>query len=141
MTETMSRPFTAAAFNQFVSEHLLMGIRCTTCESVYIPPRAICPHCHSAQLEWVQLSGEGKLSAFTSIYIAPSFMIEQGFGRDKPYLTGVVMLDEGPQISARILGLDATQPHLDWINQSLTVDFITRDDGDETRVDLAFRIS
>lgn len=140
MTEIMSRPFTAAAFNQFISEQRLMGVRCKACKSVYIPPRAICPRCHSEQLEWVEFSGEGKLTAFTSVYIAPTFMIEQGFGRDKPYLAGIVMLDEGPQVSARILGLDASQPHIDWIGKSLTMAYVTRGEGDQTQVDLAFQV-
>ena len=39
-------------------------------------------------------------------------MIEQGYGRDKPYVSGVVELDEGVKISARIIGVDATKPEI-----------------------------
>jgi hypothetical protein len=67
-------------------------------------------------------------------------MIEQGFDRNNPYLTGIVELAEGPKISARILGLDATQPQIDWIGRSLTVEYIVRGEGDETQVDLAFSV-
>ena len=34
-------------------------------------------------------------------------MIAEGYGRDNPYLAGVVELDEGVKISAQILGADA----------------------------------
>ena len=68
---------------------------------------AVCPHCHSTNLEWVETSGKGKLAGFTVVYIAPTFMVEQGYGRDKPYVSGIVELEEGVKISARITGFDA----------------------------------
>jgi uncharacterized OB-fold protein len=139
MTETLSRPFTAASFNQYISEKKLMGSRCPECKAVYIPPRAICPHCHHNKLAWTEFSGQGKLAAFTSVYIAPTFMIDQGYGRDKPYLAGIVELDEGPQISTRIVGLNAVQPEQAWIGTPVIVEFLTRGEGEDVRTDLAFR--
>jgi uncharacterized protein len=124
MSETNTRPFTAAAFNQFVNENKLMAARCSQCEATYLPPRAICPKCHGDQLEWVELEGHGRLAAFTSIYIAPSFMIDQGFGRDNPYVTGIVELAEGVKISARLLGVDAQNPASILIGIPLAVAFI-----------------
>jgi len=141
MTETISRPFTAAAFNQFLSEKKLMGAHCPDCDTTYLPPRAICPQCLSENLEWVEVSGKGKLAAFTSIYIAPTFMIEQGFDRDKPYLTGIVELDEGPKISARLLGFDAAQPEQAKIGTAMSVTFLEHGDGDEKKTALAFQVA
>ena len=37
-------------------------------------------------------------------------MMSKGYGRDNPYCTGVVTLEEGPRISARISGVDAGNP-------------------------------
>jgi uncharacterized OB-fold protein len=139
MTGTVTRPFTAASFQQFISEGKLMGARCTACEAVYLPPRTICPRCHGDISEWIPLSGEGKLAAFTSIYIAPTFMIEQGYSRNEPYLTGIVTVEEGPQISARILGLDPTNPQVSWIGTPVVVEFLQRGEGDQKKTDLAFR--
>ena len=140
MTDNTSRPFTAAAFQQYLNEDQLMGSHCTKCEQTYLPPRAICPACQGTDLAWISLSGKGRLAAFTSIYIAPTFMVEQGYGRDNPYLTGIVALDEGPQISARLLGLDATQPDVNAIGAAVQIEFLEQGEGDERTVALAFRV-
>ena len=71
------------------------------------PPRPIDPATHSDDMEWIELSGRGTLAAFTSVYIGTSAMIDAGYDRKKPYVAGVVELEEGPRISAQILGLDA----------------------------------
>jgi uncharacterized OB-fold protein len=141
MTEITSRSFTATAFNQFLSEKKLMGARCPECDATYLPPRAICPQCLSEDLEWVEASGKGKLAAFTSIYIAPTFMIEQGFDRNNPYLTCIVELDEGPKISARLLGFDAAQPEQVKIGTSLSATFLEYGEGDEKKTALAFQVA
>ena len=140
MTETISRPFTAAAFNQFLSEKKLMGAHCPECDATYLPPRAICPQCLGENLEWTAVSGKGKLAAFTSIYIAPTFMIEQGFDRNNPYLTGIVELEEGPKISARLLGFDAAQPEQAKIGTPVSVTFLEHGEGDEKKTALAFQV-
>lgn len=140
MTETTSRPFTAAVFYQFLSERKLMGSHCPACQATYLPPRAICPQCLGADLEWVEVAGQGKLAAFTSIYIAPTFMIEQGFDRNHPYLTGIVELDEGPKISARLVGFDPAQPDQVKIGTPLHVTFLEYGEGDSNVTTLAFQV-
>lgn len=139
MTTTTARPFTAASFAQYLNEKKLMGSHCPHCNADYLPPRAICPQCHSDQLEWVEFSGKAKLAAFTSIFIAPTAMIAAGFGRENPYLAGVVELDEGVKISAQILGLEARKPEEIRIGTPLRVDFIERGEGDKKQTFLAFR--
>lgn len=86
-------------------------------------------------MEWVALSGEGKLAAFTAVHIAPTFMTQQGYGRDKPYVTGVVELEEGVKISARILGVDAKKPEAIQVGTPVEVEFFQ----EEARVSLGFR--
>jgi uncharacterized OB-fold protein len=107
---TVVRPFSAAAFDQYIAEHKLMASRCKKCGGVYVPPRAICPKCQSEELEWVETSGKGTLAAFTVIWSGPTFMVEQGFDRKNPYISGIVELQEGTRISARITGIDPTKP-------------------------------
>jgi len=135
----MSDDFTSATFNRYLSEHKLMGARCTQCGSLYLPPRAICPSCHSDRLRWTELSGRGRLAAFTSITIAPSVMIADGFDRNHPYCTGIVELDEGVKISARLLGVDAKNPTVDLIGRPVSIEFIERGEGDLRQTVLAFR--
>lgn len=141
MSEAVTiRPFSAASFDQYLSEHRLMAVKCTQCGGLYIPPRAICPTCHSESLEWVETNGRGKLSAFTVIYSGPTFMMEQGFDRKNPYVSGIVELEEGPRISARITGLDPTKPAEIQIGTPLRVDFVEVGEGDSKKVFLAFTI-
>ena len=134
------RPFTPASFAQFLNEERLMGSHCEQCDESFLPPRAICPQCYGDRLEWVEFIGKGKLAAFTSIYIAPTAMIEAGYGRDNPYLAGVVELDEGVKISAQILGLDANKPEEVQIGIPLVAEFVERGDGDAKKMALAFRV-
>ena len=140
MTTTMERPFTSSSFEQYLGENKLMGSHCTNCNRDHLPPRAICPHCHSDQLTWIEFSGKAKLAAFTSIFIAPTVMIDAGYGRDNPYLAGVVELDEGVKISAQILGMDAKKPEEVKIGTSLQAEFVERSEGESKKTFLAFRV-
>lgn len=137
MSET--RPFTAAAFNTYLKEHKLMASYCPDSNRYFVPPRTICPETHSTNMEWRELSGKGTLTAFTSVFIAPTAMVAEGYGRDNPYVSGIVALAEGAQISARILGLDAAHPDTIAIGTELSVDFVDVGDGDAQTTYLAFR--
>jgi uncharacterized OB-fold protein len=140
MTDTTTvRPFTAASFDQYLAEGKLMASRCADCGTLNLPPRAICPKCHSENLEWTETNGKGKLAGFTVVSIAPTFMIEQGYGRDKPYVSGIVELEEDVKISARITGVDATKPEEIKVGMQLTVDFITVGEGEDVKTYLAFK--
>jgi len=132
------RAFSEYSFQQYLQEHKLMGSRSVATGKIYVPPRPIDPETHSEEMEWVELSGKGKLAAFTAVYIGPSAMIAAGYDRTNPYMTGIVELDEGPMISAQILGLDAVQPDINTIGTPLTVSFIERGEGDAARTFLAF---
>jgi uncharacterized OB-fold protein len=68
-------------------------------------------------------------------------MIEQGFDRDNPYLTGIVELEEGPKISARLIGFDASQPDQAKIGSPLSVTFLEYGEGDEKKTALAFQVA
>jgi len=133
------RPFSAAAFDQYIAEHKLMAACCTRCGGVYAPPRAICPKCQSEEMEWIETSGKGKLVAFTVILSGPTFMIEQGFDRRNPYISGIVELEEGTRISARIKGIDPIKPTEIKIGTPLTVDFVEFGEGEKKKTYLAFK--
>jgi len=77
-------------------------------------------------MEWVELSGRGKLAAFTVIGVGPMPMIDAGYSRDNPYCAGIVEVEEGPRISAQILGVDVAHPEKIKIGTPLTADFVER---------------
>ena len=75
---------------------------------MYAEAAANDPVSHSSNMEWHELSGRAVLSTFTCISVAPASLEAKGFGRNNPYCTGIVTLEEGPRISARIAGVDAS---------------------------------
>ncbi len=139
MTEqTIERPFTAASFQIFMNEGKLMGSRNRATGEMFVPPRPIDPRTHGDDMEWVELSGRGKLAAFTSVYIGTSAMIDAGYDRAKPYVAAIIELAEGPRISAQLLGVDGKQPDLAWIGRPVQASFIERGEGEKRRAFLAF---
>lgn len=132
------RVFSEHSFQAYLSEGKLMGSRSKATGKVFVPPRPLDPETHSDEMEWVELSGKGELAAFTAVFIGPNAMIEAGYDRKNPYMSGIVKLEEGPFISAQILGLDAATPDINAIGTPLTVQFIDRGEGEGKRTFLAF---
>ncbi|PZC46736.1 MAG: hypothetical protein C1O27_001878 [Chloroflexi bacterium] len=115
--------FTAEAFYAHLKEQRLMGSRCVSCGELYLPPRPICVSCGGKDMTWHPFQGNGRLSTFTCIRVAPSAMEARGYGRNTPYCTGLVETDEGPTISALVLGVDAARPEMIQVGMALQVDF------------------
>lgn len=134
------REFSGASFYQFLGEKKLVASKCKECGALYLPPKPMCTSCYSDEMEWAEMKGKGKLAAFTTIAVASTLMIEEGYGRDNPYCTGVVELEEGPKISARILGVDPKKPEEIKVGTPLTVEFVERGEGEEKKTFLAFRV-
>jgi uncharacterized OB-fold protein len=134
------REFNNDSFQQYLSEEKLMGSRCSNCASLYLPPRPLCSHCFGEGMEWVELGGQAKLRAFTVVHIAPSAMVEAGYGRDNPYCSGIVELDEGPSISAQILGVDVMRPEEITIGAPLSAVYLERGEGEDVKSYLAFKV-
>ena len=134
----IDKPLSDIAFEQFLKEDKLMGSRCKSCGELFTPPRPICPKCSDSELEWVQMKGTGKLAAFTCISIGPSFMTAEGFNRKNPYCVGVVELDEGSRVDARIEGVDTTNPETIKVGMPMTVKFLHRGESPDEKTYLAF---
>ena len=134
------RPFTVASFQAYMNEGKLMGSRSRETGEIFVPQRPIDPHTHGDDMEWVELSGRGTLAAFTSVYIGTSAMIDAGYDRAKPYVAAIVELEEGPRISAQLLGVNGTAPDIDWIGRSLEATFIERGQ-EKRRTYLAFEMT
>lgn len=94
--------FSIAGYRQYLAQRKIMACCCLKCGQIFLPPRPICPTCHGQNMQWVALSGQGVLVAFTSIAVAPAVMVQQGYGRHNPYISGFVALNEGPTVPARI---------------------------------------
>jgi uncharacterized OB-fold protein len=90
-------------------------------------------------MDWIEMKGKGKLAAFTSISIGPPFMIREGYDRKHPYVSGVVELEEGVKVVARIEGVDGSKPETIKIGMPLQVQFLHRGEVGNSTTFLAFR--
>jgi uncharacterized OB-fold protein len=134
------RRFNAGGFYEYLAEKKLMGCRNRESGILYMPPRPLCPKSYSDDMEWVELSGKGKLKAFTVITVAPSHMIDEGYGFKNPYCAGIVELDEGPAISGQIFGVDVNQPESIKIGTPVQATFVVRGEGNAQRTYLGFEV-
>ena len=135
------RPFNDVSYEQFLNEEKLMGSRCQKCGGLFVPPRPICIQCYANEMEWIETKGNGKLAAFTCIAIGPPLMIKEGYDRKHPYVSGVVELEEGARVVARIEGVDGSKPETIKIGTPLKVEFLRRGEGKNLTTFLAFRPS
>jgi uncharacterized OB-fold protein len=71
---------------------------CHACGKAIMYPRHRCPFCQSDDLGWRTSRGEGVLHSYTVVRAVPP----KGFENDLPYALGVVKLDEGAQLLARL---------------------------------------
>jgi hypothetical protein len=132
------RPFSDISYELFLNEKKLMGSRCKGCGTQYVPPRSICVDCYGSDMEWIEMTGKGRLAAFTCINIPPPFMIAQGYNRKNPYCTGVVELAEGTKVDARIEGVDCANPEDIKVGMPLKVKYLHREEGEKKETYLAF---
>lgn len=91
----LTDPFWEAA-----RRHELLIQRCRHCGNFIHHPREQCPNCFSQDLEWQQVSGKGRVYAFTNVYQAQ----HPAFQDRTPYCFAIVQLDEGPRMVANIVG-------------------------------------
>ncbi|RME80899.1 MAG: Zn-ribbon domain-containing OB-fold protein [Caldilineae bacterium] len=131
--------FTHAEYLAHLQNHVLAASRCQNCGELYLPPRPLCRRCFAQDMRWEELSGRGELVAFTVVHIVPSAMLEAGYDQDRPYVSGLVRLEEGPTISALITGVDAHHPETIRVGSQVRVVF-PRGDQDPGPAPLVFEV-
>ncbi len=87
----------------------LGGSKCSSCSTVFFPPRSVCPTCsnHRASIGRMvpfQLSGEGEVLSYTVVHEAA-----EGFDMQVPYVLALVRTTEGPILTGQIVNLDPGQ--------------------------------
>ncbi|TDC98238.1 OB-fold domain-containing protein [Actinomadura sp. 7K507] len=106
-------------------EHRLVLQTCARCAregqpGVQHPPRPLCVHCGSDELDWVTAGGAGVVDSFSIAYRAPRPDLTV------PYVIARVRLDEGVVLLTR---LQDREPD-DWrIDDRVRVAWVDLDDG------------
>lgn len=83
-------------------EHRLVLPFCQECGKPHLPPGPVCPHCFSDELDWRQASGKGTVSTWVVVHK----VWFPAFEHDVPYNVVQVELDEGPRLTAKMIGTD-----------------------------------
>lgn len=91
----VTRPFWDAA-----REHRLVIQRSAMTGKYVFYPRSVSPFAPGDELVWTEVSGKGKVYSFT---VARRATAPQ-WAADGPYVIAIVELDEGPHMTANILG-------------------------------------
>jgi len=127
----MSEKPTVDAYLKNIEERMFKAYRCMDCGAIITPPSGTCYECGSSRMEWTQVSGKGKLVSFTVIHVAPDEFVDEA-----PYYIGIVELDEGSRISARLIGLDPLRPQDVTLGIPLVLDY---EKGKSGKTYLAFK--
>lgn len=90
-------PPTIESFYRFCAERKLMGVTCTRCKKVTVPPRSLCPHCGNSDMNWTELPRRGRLVTYTVIHVPPAQFQELA-----PYAVGIVEFAEGARLPGMI---------------------------------------
>ncbi len=81
-------------------EHKLKIVRCTSCGSTRFPPTSFCPKCQSADHEWIEASGKGRVFSWIVVrHPVPKDV----YALDVPYVVALVELDEGVRMPTNII--------------------------------------
>ena len=116
--------FSVENFFEKVREGHLTAIKCGRCGNLAIPPKEFCASCGKRGWESVALAGDGTISSYTVIRVAP-----RGHVGQTPYAVAVVRLAEGVSLLGRITDLP-----LESLRVGLPVRFRPLVSGGETMV-------
>ncbi len=103
--EHAAGPQAAHFFAALRDEQRILGIRCSQCQRVLLPPRAFCEACFADTDEWVELADTGTVTGATIQYMGFPGLPEP------PYAVGIVKLDGADTgILALLGGVDLQDP-------------------------------
>jgi uncharacterized OB-fold protein len=82
--------------------------RCKQCNEFVFYPREFCPN-DMGPLEYVQVSGKGKVLSFTVVQKDPNPV----FSAHLPMIVAIIQLAEGPTMLSRLIDIDPNQAAFD----------------------------
>lgn len=91
-------------FLRSLAERRIEGIRCPSCEVVWLPPRGYCERCFVPTEEWVEVGPEGVIEAAT--VVTQAFV---GAPHDPPYAIAFVRFDGADTALVNVLEMDIDQ--------------------------------
>ena len=77
----------------------VLGYICPNCKWSGVSQTGTCPNCRKATVQETQFSNRGKIATYTVIRYPPT-----GFEGQTPYVVGLIDIENGPRVMARIIG-------------------------------------
>jgi uncharacterized OB-fold protein len=84
-------------FREMRDNKRIMGVRCSRCSAVLLPPRPYCGFCFEPADQWVEVADEGTVVAYTVVHQHSTDRVEK-----QPFVYAFIRLD----------GADVQFPHL-----------------------------
>jgi len=90
----------AITWRRIPERYRLTGSACENCKTSYFPSRKLCPKCRrKGKISTKQFCGMGKIYSFSELSSGPA-----GFELEAPYLLAIIELEEGPRLTAQVVG-------------------------------------
>lgn len=127
------RPITHGLFTDGPDGPRLLAARCTACGKPHFPRGPVCPYCGEASCVDAAVGPDARLCLYTAVLTRPP-----GYRGDVPYGFGVVELDGGLRVIARLTEsrLERLRPGLPL---RLVVEPLFTDDDGRSVLSYAFR--
>ena len=110
----MEHKLTFKDYNEALKQNKLLGLKCKQCGTITVPPKIACGNCASTDLDIMELSGEGKIQTFTTVFVPP-----EGRESECPYVIVLVELDEGPWIMGNLTVIDPNKVTMDIMGKKV----------------------
>lgn len=127
------RPITHGLFTDGPDGPRLLAARCSACGKPHFPRGPVCPYCGEASCVDAAVGPDARLCLYTAVLTRPP-----GYRGDVPYGFGVVELDGGLRVIARLTEsrLERLRPGLPL---RLVVEPLFTDDDGRSVLSYAFR--
>ncbi len=108
----------------------IMGVRCETCDTVFVPPRQTCERCLAdIRDNWVMLENRGEVVNYTVVREQ-----DKHLPRKTPYILGLIKLDGADTPMAHII--DGVDP--DNVSEGMRVRAVFADQSEGTILEIAY---
>lgn len=111
--DDLSKPFWDAC-----NEDRLLIQNCSACDRMQFPPELACAKCGSSELDWREVSGNGRVNGYCVMYDSRVRLLQA----DQPFNIAVIELKDDPDIKM-FSHLPGTKPNEVTIGASVMVEF------------------
>ena len=116
---------------QGLGQKKILGVKCTDCGKVAVPPREVCGECRRIMDEWVECGTEGEVVNYTVAHVDLNKGLVEKL--DSPRLLALVKLDGATvPLLAEVKGIDAA-----GLENGLKVKAVFKDPAEDSLNDLS----